>query len=137
MAVEFLDANVILRYVLQDHPDFSPRTNRLFDELSAEKVSLITTEAVVTEVVHVLSSPVLYALSWTAIRDHLLGILTMPALEVAHQTSLLRALDLYATINIDFVDALTVAHMEREEIQTVISFDRDFDKINSIKRREP
>ena len=51
--------------------------------------------------------------------------------------SILRARDIYATVNIDFVDALMVAHMEREGIQSIVSFDRDFDKIRTITRREP
>jgi predicted nucleic-acid-binding protein len=137
MAVEFLDANVILRFILQDHPDFSSRVNQLFDELSAEKIRLFTSEAVVTEVVHVLSSDALYGLPRAAIRGHLHDIFEMRSLEITHRASILRALDLYATVNIDFVDSLTVAHMEREGIRSVISFDRDFDKIEDITRREP
>jgi uncharacterized protein len=137
MAIEFLDANVILRHVLQDHPDFSARSSQLFGEPAAERVKLFTSEAVIAEVVHVLSSPVLYGLSRATIRGHLHDVLSLPSLDIAQRASILRALDIYATVNIDFVDALTVAHMEREGIQSIISFDRDFDKIKTITRREP
>jgi predicted nucleic acid-binding protein len=137
MAIEFLDANVILRYFLQDHPDFSPRANQLFADLSSGTISLVVSEAVITEVVHVLCSPALYAIPRPAIRNHLQSILEWPSFDVPQRSSILRALDIYATITIDFVDALTVAHMEREHIQSVVSFDRDFDKVKSITRREP
>ncbi len=135
--IEFLDTNVILRYILQDHPDFSPRTNGLFDDVLAGRIQLVTSEAVITEVVHVLASAALYGLPRVDIRSHLQGLLALPSLRVAERTSVLRALDVYATVNIDFVDALTVAHMEREAIVTVVSFDRDFDKVESVRRREP
>jgi predicted nucleic acid-binding protein len=137
MAIEFLDANVILRYILQDHPDFSPRANQFFADLSSGKIELFASEAVITEVVHVLGSPALYALPRTTIRNHLQTILGWPTLDIPQRSSILRALDIYAMLNIDFVDALTVAHMEREKINSVVSFDRDFDKVKSITRREP
>lgn len=137
MAIEFLDTNVIIRHVLQDHPDHSTRASQLFDELSADRVRLLTSEAVIAEVVHVLSSPALYGLPRATVRDHLRDVLSFPSLEIAQRMSILRALDIYATVNIDFVDALMVAHMEREGIQSIVSFDRDFDKIRTITRREP
>jgi predicted nucleic acid-binding protein len=35
------------------------------------------------------------------------------------------------------VDALIVAHMQRDKSSVVLSFDRDFDRIPQITRREP
>jgi predicted nucleic acid-binding protein len=49
----------------------------------------------------------------------------------------LRALDLYATHPIDFEDALTIAHMERQKIKEVYTYDREFDDVTTIKRLEP
>jgi predicted nucleic acid-binding protein len=38
---------------------------------------------------------------------------------------------------LDFVDALVVAHMRHGHISTVVSFDRDFDRVPGIQRRDP
>ena len=34
-------------------------------------------------------------------------------------------------------DALIAAHMERTGVKTIVSFDRDFDRIPGVVRREP
>lgn len=94
MASEFLDASVILRYILQDHPDFSPRANRLFADLSSGRIALLVSEAVITEVVHVLGSPALYAFPRAAIRNHLQPILGWPSLDVPQRSNIVRALDI-------------------------------------------
>jgi len=47
------------------------------------------------------------------------------------------ALRLFETTKLDFVDVLTIARMWHEGVQTVISFDTDFDQFPSITRQEP
>jgi predicted nucleic acid-binding protein len=37
----------------------------------------------------------------------------------------------------DFVDALSVAQMERLKIEVIASFDHDFDRFPGIRRQEP
>ncbi len=64
-------------------------------------------------------------------------LLTVAALRVPNRKSILRALDLFASTNLDFADALSVAHMERMKLTTIISYDRDFDKVSGIQRKEP
>jgi predicted nucleic acid-binding protein len=58
-------------------------------------------------------------------------------LQLAERQTMLRALDLYAAYNIDFEDALIVAQMERQSISELYSYDRGFDKVAGISRREP
>jgi predicted nucleic acid-binding protein len=50
---------------------------------------------------------------------------------------MLRAFDLYAAYNIDFEGALSVAQMERQSINELYSYDRGFDWVTSLTRREP
>jgi predicted nucleic acid-binding protein len=50
----------------------------------------------------------------------------------------LRALDLYGThAFLDFEDAVQIAYMEDEGIDEILTYDRDFDRIASIRRVEP
>jgi predicted nucleic acid-binding protein len=51
---------------------------------------------------------------------------------------MLRALDLYSTYpNLDFEDCLTVAQVEQQKIATLMSYDRGFDRMPTIRREEP
>jgi predicted nucleic acid-binding protein len=134
---EFLDTNVILRFLLQDHPEHSAPSTALFHQLETGQIQLVTSHAVITEVVHVLSSRTLYAMSRVDIRDRLLPLLSWPSLVISEKQSLVRALDIYILATIDFVDALMIAQMEHDQLHTVVSFDRDFDKFQHIRRREP
>jgi len=44
---------------------------------------------------------------------------------------------MYASKNIDFEDALIFAHMEKNQIKEICSYDRDFDKLIELRRLEP
>jgi predicted nucleic acid-binding protein len=54
------------------------------------------------------------------------------------KATLLRALDVYAAYpDLDIEDALSVAHMERQGIAGILSYDTGFDHIDGIQRHEP
>jgi predicted nucleic acid-binding protein len=133
----YLDTNVILRYLTQDNPDQSQRARKLFEQAERGEITLITTEAVVAETVYVLSSKALYNLPRADIRRHVGNILSIKGLKILHKASYLRALEIYASTNLDFVDALILAHMERTKVKTLISFEKSFDKVSEITRQEP
>lgn len=99
--------------------------------------TVTTSEGVIVEAVYVLSSKAVYNLPHSAIRTNPSGIITLKGLKLPNRRTYLRALDLYASTNLDFVDALNVAHMERAKIGTILSFDRDYDRVPGVTRREP
>lgn len=135
--VEFLDTNIILRYLTQDNPDQSRRAYNLLQQVETGALVVTTSEAVLVEVVYVLSSKTLYNFPRPDIQAHLSTVIALRGLKLPHKRTYLRALDIYATTNLDFVDALNVAHMERTQITTILTFDKDFDKVQGITRREP
>ena len=135
--MEYLDTNVILRYLTQDDPLQADRARLFLEQVQAGTTTVMTSEAVIAEVVYVLSSRALYNLPRPDIKTHLANIISLRGLKLPNKRTYLRALDLYEAANLDFVDALNVAHMERSGIQTIVSFDRDFDTIAGITRREP
>lgn len=135
--IEFLDTNPIVRYITQDVPEHAARAKILFDELDAGKRSVTTCEGVLVEVVYLLTSKNLYGRPRSEVRSFLVALLESPGLHILYKRTYLRALDIFASTTLRFVDALCVAHMERDGIQTIISFDRHFDKVANIRRREP
>jgi predicted nucleic acid-binding protein len=100
-------------------------------------VSLVTSEAVIAEVVYVLSSPKHYQLPRLRIQIALARLLILSGLKVPHRQVCLRALDLYTKHPLDFEDCLSPAHMEHQHLTQMYSYDRGFDSIAGIDRPEP
>lgn len=138
MPVPFLDTNIFVRYITRDDPAQAERANQILDRLADGSLAATTSETIIGEVVFVLSSKVLYNLPRTRIREYLSVILSMKGLQLPYKRTYIRALELYATIpRLDFADALSVAQMERQKLDTIISFDADFDNLPTITREEP
>ena len=135
--VKFVDANIILRFLTGDAPDQAARCLALFEAAERGDEELTTCEAVLAEVVYVLSSPRLYHLERQRIRDLLLPILTLKGLRLASRQLYQDALNLYATSSLDFEDALALAHMRVAGIREIVSYDRHFDGLEGIARLEP
>lgn len=135
--MQFVDANVILRYLTRDDPQKAQACFDLFRQAERGEVVLFTTETIVAEIVYVLSSRRLYNLSREHIRARLMPLLTLPGLRFPNRQALLRALELFESHAVDFEDALAVAHMEQQGIDKIISYDRDFDQFLQITRVEP
>jgi predicted nucleic acid-binding protein len=138
MPIPYLDTNIILRYLTKDDPDKAARAKTLIDQIAAGDLEVTTSEIVISEVVFVLSSKALYNVPRELIRDYLTALLSMKGLRLQYKRTYARALELYAAVlRLDFADALSVAHMERQKLTTILSFDTDFDNLPNITRQEP
>ncbi|PIU28270.1 MAG: VapC toxin family PIN domain ribonuclease [Candidatus Hydromicrobium americanum] len=135
--MKFLDANVILRYLTCDDPKKAEKCYELFQKVKRGEIKLITCEAVIAEVIYVLSSPSLYNLPRDKTSSLLLPIINLKGIKLPQKRLYIKALDIYSSKNIDFEDALIVAYMERRKIKEIYSYDRDFDKVEELKRLEP
>jgi predicted nucleic acid-binding protein len=133
----FDDANIFIRHLTRDDAEKAQACFDLFRRAERNEVNLTTSEAVIAEVVYVLSSKQLYNLPREQIRGLLRPILSLPGLKLTPRRMYLRALDLYATYAIDFEDALLVAHVERQKVTEVYSYDRDLDQVDGVTRLEP
>ena len=52
----YLDTNVFIRHITQDHHDHSPRASALFERVEARKLQLRTSDPVIFEVVNTLQT---------------------------------------------------------------------------------
>jgi predicted nucleic acid-binding protein len=137
--MQLVDANIFIRYLTRDDSVKAAACYRLLEQAKNNQVALTTSEAVIAEVVFVLSSKRLYHLSPQDVRIRLYPVLSLPGLKLTHRRQILRALDLFSSNQIDFEDALSVAMMERQGISEIYSYDEDFDRIHgsTITRIEP
>ncbi len=137
--MKFLDTNIILRYLTRDDETKARACYELFQRVQLKKEEMLTTSAVVAELVYVLSSPRIgYRLSHGEIRDRLLPIVNLNGIRIQDKRACIRALNIYADHPfLDFEDALAVAHMEQRGIAEIVTYDRDFDHVAGIQRVEP
>ena len=135
--MRFIDANIILRYLTQDDPKKAENCYKLFQKVKNGEIDVTTCEAVLAEIVYVLSSSKLYNLPGSEIYSLLIPIINLKGFKLSQKRLYIKALDIYASINIDFEDAVAIAHANKRQIREIYSYDNDFDKIKQLKRLEP
>jgi uncharacterized protein len=135
--MRFVDTNIFIRHLTRDDPEKAQACYQLFLSAQRNEVVLTTSEAVIAEVVYVLSSKQLYNLPREQIRALLYPLLTLRGFKLSGREIYLRALDVYASSGLDFEDAIAVAHMERHRLSEIYSYDRHFDQMPGLNRLEP
>lgn len=136
--MKFVDTNVFARYLTEDDPAKAAASQEFFVRVERGEEAACTSEAVIAEIVFVTSSRAHHGLARLDIVRRLQPVLSLSGIAIPHRPTILRALEVYAAhAQLDFEDALTVAHMERLNIEEVLSYDRDFDAVPGVTRIEP
>ncbi len=133
----FLDTNIFIRHLTNDHPQHSPACFALIQAIEKGKVRAWTSDLVISEVVFVLASKNLYNLKRETIRDLLLPLINLQGIKLPNKRMYRRVFDLYTSFPMDYVDAYNAALMESRKQHEVYSYDTDFDKVPGIIRQEP
>ena len=121
-----VDANVILRYLLGDHPELSPKAKAVFDDVRTGERGAYMLEGVVVECVYVMQR--VYEVPREEIAEKLTALLGYRGISGDQVDLWQGALRLYARTNVSFVDAL-VAAAARDGQLPVETYDRDLLKL--------
>lgn len=113
--MSLVDANVVLRYLLDDHAELSPKAA---DILEGQAVTLPV--EVGCEVVYVLQK--VYAVERREIQQQLGDLINEGLVSMDKPAVFLRALECYGDSTLDFVDTLLWAYRIVEQ-QAVFTFD--------------
>ncbi len=116
-----IDANIVLRYVLDDHQELSPKAADILEH----QVVMLPIEAA-CEVVYVLQK--VYQVDRPQIQERLTGLVNEQLIMVEKTNVFLKALECYGTTTFDFVDTLLCAYHAVEK-QEVLTFDRKLHKL--------
>jgi predicted nucleic acid-binding protein len=135
--MRFLDANIFIRHLTNDHPLISPACFALFQAIEQGREQAWTSDLVITEVVFVLASKTLCNLDRERIRDLVLPLISLSGIKLVNKRLYRRVFDLYTTSAIDYTDAYIAALMESRKQIELYSYDTHFDRIPTIKRIEP
>ncbi len=115
-----IDANIVLRYVLDDHEELSPKASAILENQSVT----LPIEAA-CEIVYVLQK--VYNVDRPQIRQYLSEMVTEALITVEKPDIFLKALECYATTKFDFVDTLLWAYYMVEHHE-VLTFDKKLHK---------
>jgi predicted nucleic acid-binding protein len=131
----FLDTNVFLRHLLGDEPTQSPGATAYFQALEQGRQTARISDIVICEVVFTLERG--YRRSKAEIQGAVLPILELPGVVLAGKRKFREVFRLYVERNISFADAYHVVLMKSLRLTQIISFDRDFDRVETVQRVEP
>jgi predicted nucleic acid-binding protein len=126
------DANIFLRWLLDDDHAKAERVATLFKRAEEGKAEVRAADLTVAEVVWVLGS--FYELKPDAIADLLEPLLDSPV-QFENRDRLMIAMELFRAHKVSYADCYLAA-FAREKGAEIASYDRDFDKL-AVKRVEP
>ncbi|HYI14057.1 MAG TPA: PIN domain-containing protein [Thermomicrobiales bacterium] len=137
MTIPFVDTDVIVRLVTGDDPAKQQAARALFKQVEAGQLELAAPVTMIADATYVLGSPRLYALPRPSVASSLSTLVRLPSFRVQERQAVLRALSIYGSTNLDFGDTFIIASMEASESQILYSYDRGFNRVPGISRREP
>jgi predicted nucleic acid-binding protein len=131
----YLDASIIISYLLDDPPDMAEAANACFHAAEQGDIRLLITPTTLAEVVWVLSAA--YKKSRMDIAPLMLAFMTAEGIDTENRDEITLALSFFKERNVDFADALLAARALLSGPAAIYSFDRHFDRIPGIQRRIP
>jgi len=116
--MQLIDANVILRYLLNDNPQMSSKAKEIISSGNA-----YTKPEVIAEMIYVLKK--VYQIEKGAIQKFIHSLLD--DISCTEESCIRMAVDIYLSISLDFVDCLLIAYY-RINGENVYSFDKKLNK---------
>jgi predicted nucleic acid-binding protein len=126
---------VVLRHLTRGPPEQSEKAERLIAAVRGGEVAVLLEDVTLAEVVWVLTS--FHHLPRAAVADALARLVALDGIRMPDKTAVESALGIFGRLNVKFTDALLAAKALRAGQTEIWSFDRDFDRIRGIRRREP
>lgn len=114
--IKVIDANIILRYLLDDNEELSKKARDLVDQAIGLKIEILIKELVIAEVVYVLEK--FYKVNRKEIADVLERLISLRGIKTENKEFVKRALKIYSEKKLDFVDCVLCAMGEDYHIET-------------------
>ena len=109
--MQLIDTNIILRWLLGDHKELSPKAEKLVQE--AKPATLLVTDIIVAEVVYVLRST---GRDRRQTSEALFLIGRTEAFKYENEELVMKITNLLVGTNLDFADCYLLARARREEL---------------------
>ncbi len=118
----YIDANIVLRYLLNDSAELSTKATQIIDN---DNVSYFLCDGVCAEIVYVLQK--VYSVEREIIQTTLTAFFQKSNIFVSDFNVIAQALTFYAVKNIDFIDSILLAYNKINKSK-VLTFDKKLAK---------
>ena len=130
MNLKFVDTNIFLEAYFRK----GEKSDKCLRLLKSDE-NLYTSWLVIGEFEWVLRS--VYGLERPEIVKLISSVISFSGLEIPDRKLVAQALKLFESLNLDWTDCLNATLSKNLEIDEVYSYDRDFEKVKFLKRKEP
>ena len=134
---KFVDTNIFLRFLTKDDAEKAQKILRFFETAQDRRWQLVTSDLVIAEVVWVLTSKRLFNLPKEKVKESFLPLLLEDFISFPAKGSIVHVFEIFVEKNISFVDAYNAVYSRRIQANTILSYDKDFDKLDFLTREEP
>ncbi|MGN6033478.1 MAG: PIN domain-containing protein [Thermomicrobiales bacterium] len=136
MKTTFIDSNVVICHLLQNHPDHSPRSSALFARIALGQETGVLGPTVVFETVFTMSR--LEKLPRARVRHALIRLLALEHLICAERAILVESLELWVKETpLSFADCYHLLYARHLGLTQIYTFDRKMNRLPGVTRVEP
>ena len=126
-SITVLDTNVILRFLLNDHPAHFQRAQAFMTDVISGKITVYIPDSVLAECVYVLLK--VYKVPKAKTCEVLTDLISYAGINHLNRDILIHSLQLFAAHNVDVVDAIVHATGKQQDWD-VFSFNQDMRKFS-------
>lgn len=136
MTAVFIDTNVFIYHLTDNHPEFSPRCSALLGDVEAGRIQAYTAITAIDETFRVLSRT--FGISREASGAMFTAILELPSIQIDHRSAVLQSIEFWQRQPpLSFVDCYHLALAAEMGMTQVYSFDKKMDRFSGVERIEP
>jgi predicted nucleic-acid-binding protein len=129
-----LDANIILRFLVQDGGELAEKATRIMAAVEDGEIEAVCDPVILAEVVWVLSS--YYGQEPSKVSEVMRTLIKAEGIRLAEKDRYARALEIFAAGAIHFGDACACAAALEVAGGRLLSFDRKLARVSGITRAE-
>jgi predicted nucleic acid-binding protein len=131
-----LDTNIVLRFLLNDHADHSPRAKALFNSIRLGEVEVFCPATVVFEAIHYLHRTL--SVPRPAIAQTLAELGSYAGLKLDDGDAIPKALAFWVEQpSLDFADCYHLALTKELGMSQIYTFDKKMNRYPGVERIEP
>lgn len=134
--IYLIDTNIFLRVLINEDIQSHKECVELLKSIKSSRIKAFTNSVILSEISWTLLS--FYKFSKEDVISALSGILNLNGLGIIDNYNHLQSLEIFSTKNVKYIDSLIASSANSIGANcTIVSYDKDFDKISGITRKEP
>ena len=128
------DANIFIRYFLNDIASQVTRAEKVFEKAKKKEIELIIPQIVIFEILFILEK--YYKFDKAELKEKLKSILSTDYFNIIERSVFLKELEIWSLQNISFPDAFIISFSEVNQAD-IFSFDKKLNKRITSEKNSP